>query len=117
MTIANKETLTVSKVCRNLNIKIAGEIFHIPTIYQQENGMDIILGYNFCQLYAPFTQFTDRIIFTLDNQPVIIGKIRKAITMAQPGFLSSMKKNSKIPTPTPIPVTSKRINFLDGGMM
>ncbi|KAJ9543840.1 hypothetical protein OSB04_023547 [Centaurea solstitialis] len=42
--IANGSIVTINKVCKNLDIMIAGEIFHIPTIYQQESNLDFILG-------------------------------------------------------------------------
>lgn len=53
--IANGSAMTINKVCKNLDIMIAVEKFHIPTVYQQESCMDLILGNNFCQLYGPFT--------------------------------------------------------------
>lgn len=115
--IADGSTVQITKVCRNLNMKIAGEIFHIPTVYQQETGMDFIIGNNFCQLYEPFVQYTDRIIFTLDGQPIVIGKIRKALSNAKPGFLDSMKKTSKLKKPEPINVSPQKITLFKGGKM
>ena len=32
--VASEETITIGKIARNVDILIAGEIFHIPSIYQ-----------------------------------------------------------------------------------
>jgi hypothetical protein len=110
--IANDMKITLSKVCKNLNVLIAGEIFHIPTVYQQESGIDFILGNNFCQLYGPFTQFTDRVIFTLNKIPIHIGKIRIAHKVGIPGYLESMKKKSNLPKTEVINISPNKINSL-----
>lgn len=96
--------VTISKVCRDIKIRIAGELFHIPTIYQREVGIDIILGNNFCLLYQPLVQYTDRIILFKNKQQVMISKLHKAYFHGLKGFLDSMKKNSKNPKPVPTPV-------------
>ncbi|ALD49090.1 ORF5 [Atractylodes mild mottle virus] len=101
--------ITINKVCKNIDIMIADTIFHIPTIYQQEIGIDLLLGNNFLLLYGPFTQYTDRIILFKENQPVIIGKVSKAYLHGMPGYLDSMKKNSRNPVPPPINITSNKI--------
>nr|WOA03487.1 reverse transcriptase [Atractylodes mild mottle virus] len=101
--------ITINKVCKNIDIMIADTLFHIPTIYQQEIGIDLLLGNNFLLLYGPFTQYTDRIILFKENQPVIIGKVTKAYLHGMPGYLDSMKKNSRNPIPPPINITSNKI--------
>ena len=65
--IADGNTISLNKVCKNIDIQIAGEIFHIPTIYQQESSIDFIFSNNFLQLYGPYTQFTKKIILTLSG--------------------------------------------------
>lgn len=93
--IANQDIVKVDKVCRDLQIRISGEIFTLPSIHQQESGIDILLGNNFCQLYGPFTQFLDRIILHLEGNSVLIQKATKAYRYGKPGFLETMKKDSK----------------------
>ena len=44
--IADGSSITINKVCRDIDLIIAGEIFHIPTVYQQESGIDFIIGNN-----------------------------------------------------------------------
>jgi len=41
----------------------------VPTIYQQETGLDMIIGNNFLRLYAPFCQYLEYI-----KAPYIRGK-------------------------------------------
>lgn len=79
--IANGNTVKLNKVCRNLTIYLAGEKFSIPTIYQQESGLDLLLGNNFCQLYGPFTQWIDRIAFHLNDEQILIKKITHAFKL------------------------------------
>lgn len=113
--IANGSTITINKVCRNQKIKIAGEYFFIPTIYQQETGIDLILGNNFCMLYEPFEQYRDHIILHKkrdDNgkiEKIAISKIRYARRRGAKGFIESMKKDSKKITPEPINITQNKI--------
>lgn len=109
--IADGSTITITKVCKDLEMQIAGEIFHIAAVYQQESGIDFIIGNNFCQVYEPFVPFTDRIIFTLKNNPIHIGKIRTAYKVGVPGFLESMKKKSKIQKPEAIKISPNKIFF------
>lgn len=101
--------VTLSKVCKNVKIMLAGELFHIPTLYQQEVEIDIILGNNILQLHEPFVQFTDRIIIHKNGEAVTIGKVFKAFYHGKPGFLDSMKKNSKKPVPAPLNITPAKI--------
>ena len=114
--IANGTTIKISKVCKNLDIMIAEEIFNIPTVYQQESGMDFILGNNFCLAYKPFIQLDDkRIIFTLNGEPVWVKKVTQANRVGFPRFLESKKKNSKIKPVTPINISQNKIQFLERG--
>nr|XP_043633121.1 uncharacterized protein LOC122604299 [Erigeron canadensis] len=96
VTIANQESIKIDKVCRNLVVYLSGEPFPIPTNYQQESGMDLLLGNNFCQLYGPFTQWLDRISFHLNQEMILIKKVTKALQVGKPEFLESMKKNTKV---------------------
>nr|KAJ0216629.1 hypothetical protein LSAT_V11C300116250 [Lactuca sativa] len=94
-TIANGETIKINKVCRNINLELSGEHFNVPTIYQQNSGIDIIIGNNFCQVYGPFIQWIDRIAFHLNNDMVIIKKVTEAYSKGKPGFLETQEKGSK----------------------
>nr|KAJ0227912.1 hypothetical protein LSAT_V11C100050250 [Lactuca sativa] len=94
-TIANGDTIKINKVCRNINLELSGEHFNIPTIYQQNSGIDIIIGNNFCQVYGPFIQWIDRIAFHLNNDMVIIKKVTEAYSKGKPGFLETQEKGSK----------------------
>lgn len=102
-------TITIGKVCKDIDILIAGHVFHIPRIYQQDIGIDLLLGNNFLLLYGPFVQYTDRIILFKEKQAVIIGKIQKAYFHGTPGYLESMKKDSKTPVPPPVNITANKI--------
>ncbi|GJS69292.1 Orf y [Tanacetum coccineum] len=95
-TIANGDTIKINQVCRNISLKLSGYEFNIPTIYQQDSGIDLILGNNFCQLFGPFVQWIDRIAFHLNDELIIIKKVTKAFSQGQSNFLESMKKDSKI---------------------
>ncbi|AAM53128.1 ORFV [Mirabilis mosaic virus] len=102
--IANQSSITLNKVCRGLKINIAGNEFFIPTIYQQETGIDILLGNNFCQTYQPFIQWVDHIAFHIkennEEKRVLIPKVRIAMRKGHPGFLEAMRKGSgKKPVP------------------
>jgi hypothetical protein len=114
--IANGKTITITKVCKNLEIMIAEEIFHIPTVYQQDAGIDFILGNNFCLQYKPFIQLNERtIIFTLNKEEVWVKKVTRAEALGQPGFLESKKKNSKTKPITPINISQNKIQLLERG--
>nr|CAH68829.1 polyprotein [Carnation etched ring virus] len=113
--IANGKIIQLTKVCSKLPIRLGGERFLIPTLFQQESGIDLLLGNNFCQLYSPFIQYTDRIYFHLNKQSVIIGKITKAYQYGVKGFLESMKKKYKVNRPEPINITSNQHLFLEEG--
>ncbi|CAA29527.1 unnamed protein product [Figwort mosaic virus] len=93
--IANQELIKITKVCKNLKVKFAGKSFEIPTVYQQETGIDFLIGNNFCRLYNPFIQWEDRIAFHLKNEMVLIKKVTKAFSVSNPSFLENMKKDSK----------------------
>nr|APG80689.1 reverse transcriptase [Cauliflower mosaic virus] len=108
--IADGSSITISKVCKDIDLIIAGEIFKIPTVYQQESGIDFIIGNNFCQLYEPFIQFTDRVIFTKNKSyPVHIAKLTRAVRVGTEGFLESMKKRSKTQQPEPVNISTNKI--------
>nr|KAJ0189911.1 hypothetical protein LSAT_V11C800453960 [Lactuca sativa] len=94
-TIANGETIKINKVCKNINLELSGEHFNVPTIYQQNSGIDIIIGNNFCQVYGPFIQWIDRIAFHLNNDMVIIKKVTEAYSKGKPGCLETQEKGSK----------------------
>ncbi|KAJ9562266.1 hypothetical protein OSB04_007426 [Centaurea solstitialis] len=113
--IADGSIVTINKVCKNLDILIAGEIFHIPTIYQQESDLDFILGNNFLLLYGPFAQFTKMVILHLDNKEVFISKVTTAYRVGVKGFLESMKKKSKVQQPKPLNISPNKIHLLKRG--
>nr|WNH14479.1 reverse transcriptase [Physostegia virginiana caulimovirus 2] len=94
--IANKEILELDKVCKNLQVKFESKIFTIHTVYQQETGIDLIIGNNFCRYYCPFVQTLDKIAFTLGKETIWIPKVTKALAVADDKFLESYKKYSKI---------------------
>lgn len=116
--IADQSIMTLNKVVKGLKVMLSGEIFFIPAVYQQETGIDVILGNNFCQLYEPLIQFTDRIILTNENEAVHITKVKKdAMQHGFPGFLESMRKQSKVKQPTPVNIAADRIERIssEGG--
>ncbi|KAJ9535106.1 LOW QUALITY PROTEIN: hypothetical protein OSB04_un001816 [Centaurea solstitialis] len=88
--IADGSIVTINKVCKNLDILIAGEIFHIPTIYQQESDLDFILE-------------------------VFISKVTTAYRVGVKGFLESMKKKSKVQQPKPLNISPNKIHLLKRG--
>ncbi|AAW56089.1 polyprotein [Horseradish latent virus] len=114
--IANESTITLDKICRNLDIIIAGERFHIDVVFQQESGIDFIIGNNFCQEYSPFIQFTGHIVFTMKDQyQVPITKLRRAFKRGIPGFLESMKKRSTAQQPEPLNISTNKTVSLSRG--
>ncbi|QED42829.1 enzymatic polyprotein [Silene caulimovirus A] len=119
--IANGKILQLTKVCHGLTIRFAGESFLMPPIYQQESGIDLLIGNNFCQLYQPFVQYIDRIYFHKKDEQgnlyqVLIGKLKKAHQRGLPDFLKSMKKLSKKAPPTPLNISSNNVQiFKEGG--
>ena len=88
-----KETVIINKKCVDLQIRLAGEIFHIPSIYQQECGINFILGNNFCLLYRQFVQKLKTVTFHNNGVQIIVDKITNAYRNGKPGFLESMKMN------------------------
>ena len=59
-------------------IKIQNYIFIIPSIYQQESRLSIIIGNNFLKLYQPFCQYLHHIELTAPsykNQETTVIKI------------------------------------------
>nr|KAJ0193792.1 hypothetical protein LSAT_V11C800419020 [Lactuca sativa] len=108
-TIANGETIKINKVCRNINLELSGEHFNVPTIYQQNSGIDIIIGNNFYEVYGPFIQWIDRIAFHLNNDMVIIKKVTEAYSKGKPGFLETQEKGSKEKQISGTNITQERI--------
>lgn len=95
ITIADASTVKVNRVCRNIPITFGRETLIFPTIYQQESGMDIIVGNNVIQQYLPFTQQENHITFTVNGRLLFLLKIRTAMKFGYEGFLKTMKKGSK----------------------
>ncbi|CAH1435990.1 unnamed protein product [Lactuca virosa] len=85
-TIANGDTIEINKVCRSINLEVAGEHFNV---------IDVVIGNNFCQVYGPFIQWIDRIAFHLNNDMVIIKKVTEAFSKGKPCFLETQEKGSK----------------------
>ncbi|ACB69773.1 replicase [Eupatorium vein clearing virus] len=112
--------VTIDKVCLSQVITVAGKEFLIPTIYQLNTGIDMVLGNNFLNLYGPFIQFTNCIILHLRDNPktsVRVTKVTKAYAYGKPGFIQSMKKGSKVKPPTPENIsrlTDKIVSFSGG---
>ena len=81
--IADNSLITLGLAIRFLNMIIAGEKFLMPTIYQQELGVDLLIGNNFLNLYRPFIQDLDFIVIhTLDRYPVYVSKEKRTMTVA-----------------------------------
>ncbi|UTQ50644.1 MAG: reverse transcriptase (domains: peptidase, RT, RNase H) [Plant associated caulimovirus 1] len=93
--IANTDVIELRKVAHNITVLIAGEEFFIPTIYQQNTGVDFLIGNNFLHLYAPFVQWVDRIALHKDGQQVLIQKVTKAYSFASPELLPTYAKPRK----------------------
>lgn len=65
---------------------VGGVKFFIPTINQQESGVDMIIGNNFLNLYSPFTQTLYYIILnTIEGEQVYVTKVKNAKIVASPG--------------------------------
>lgn len=54
--VADKSVHKIWYKAVDVPIKIGQEEFVAPTIYQQDSGLDLIIGNNFLKLYAPFIQ-------------------------------------------------------------
>ena len=100
----------LNKKCSDLQIRLAGQIFHIPSVYQQENGIDFILGNNFCLLYRPFIQNLRTISLHNKGVEVSISKITNAYFHGKHNFLESMKINSRTQKPEPINIAQNQID-------
>nr|WUF06597.1 reverse transcriptase [Angelica bushy stunt virus] len=108
--------ITIDKVCKNLDMIIAGTSFHIPTAYQQNAGMDFIIGNNFCLLYSPCIFHLKQIVLhTLEKKPVWVDKVFRAEQRGLKGFLDSRKIGSKKRAPDPVNISSQRTLFLERG--
>lgn len=94
--IANNSSIIISRVARDTNIFIEGEKFKVPTIFQQESGMDFIIGNSFCRTYHPFIQDLDFVSFTkLNGQTVKTKIIHYALKIANEGFINSLKRRKR----------------------
>lgn len=107
--IANGSKIQINKVAKNTKINICGEEFIFPTIYQQETGIDFIIGNNFLKLNEPFIQSIELISIThhLTKKRVFCTLEKEAYKVAQPGFPESHKKQKgeddyKLDKPTQI---------------
>ena len=81
--IADNSLITLGLTIRFVNMIIASEKFLMPTIYQQESRVDLLIGNNFLNLYRPFIQDLDFIVIhTLDKYPVYVSKEKTAMTVA-----------------------------------
>src|SRR3954467_4249337 len=55
--IADGSIHPLNWVATRITFNIENRLFNVPTIYQQETGLDIIIGNNFLRLYALFCQY------------------------------------------------------------
>ncbi|ACL36982.1 putative enzymatic polyprotein [Rudbeckia flower distortion virus] len=96
--IANDTNIEIRYVTRNLKVSMTDtngnkHTFIIPTVYQQNTGMDFIFGQNFLKLYRPFTQDLYEIYLT---PKLLKFKIQqRAFKQASPGFLDSIRKQKR----------------------
>lgn len=94
--IVDNSILKIDKVVRSINMIIGGSKFFVPTIYQRESGVDIIIGNNFLNLYSPFTQYLYYIIIsTLEKEQVYVPKIKQAKSVASKEFLIMHQKQKR----------------------
>ena len=95
--VANEEIVSIDYVCQNVNFEIGNEKFLFPTVYQQQTGIDLLIGNNFLNLYRPFIQdLTYIVIHTLDKQPVYIQKETRALYQAHnEKFLEYYRKRKR----------------------
>ena len=59
---------------------------------------DMIIGNNFQRLYSPCTQTKTQIIFTINDQSILINKLNKTYTYQNIKFTSSQRGEQVIPT-------------------
>ena len=93
--IADKSVHALKYQVDNVQIKIAGEVFVINRIYQQNTNMDILIGNNFLNKYYPFVQYPDYILLHIDKQSVHVQKEKQAFRNAQPGFTELYRKRNR----------------------
>lgn len=55
--IADNSIIAITKVVKMKVILIRGYKFTVPTIYQQQTGLPLIIGNNFLKLYNLFCQY------------------------------------------------------------
>lgn len=121
--IADASVVIIDKVAHEVLILIEGEEFYIPTVYQQETGIDFLIGNNFLKLYRPFIQDLREISITNNLNPkkkvqVITNIVEHAYRLAQPGFTDQYKKQNrgevtKLKKPTQIMQIEVEINITD----
>lgn len=113
--IADNSIILIEKAAKDLDVTVAGKIFRIPTLYQQETGIDILIGNNFLNTYRPFIQDLEHIVLhTLEEkEPVHISKVRKAFKIADSNFLEYYRKRKRgevnIDKPKPTNISSESI--------
>lgn len=95
VTIANGDKLKLNNICENIFIEIENVQFFVPRIYQQQTGMDFIIGNNFCRLYQPFIQTIDKITFHYQKTSVSTKIMHYALRIASKGFIESLKKQKR----------------------
>lgn len=94
---ADNSVITLDMVMRKVDMIIAGVKFHVPSLYQQDSGVDLIIGNNFLNLYQPFTQYLDHIsLTTLEQESIYVAKIRKALAVASPDFYYNIKSENVV---------------------
>ena len=74
--IADGSIHPLNWVTKRIAMEVHSKIFIIPTIYQQETGLDIIIGNNFLRLYSPFCQYLE---FITLKTPYIYKKQKREI--------------------------------------
>ncbi len=74
--IADGSIHPLNWVATRITLRIQDKLFMVPTVYQQETGLDMIIGNNFLRLYAPFCQYLEYISI---KAPYIRGKQMKEI--------------------------------------
>ena len=69
--IADGSIHPLNWVATRITLNIQNKLFMVPTVYQQETGLDMIIGNNFLRLYVPFFQYLEYISI---KAPYIRGK-------------------------------------------
>lgn len=94
--IANGSSVQIKRVARDIDIYINNTKFRVPKIYEQESGIDFIIGNSFLRKYQPFIQTLDWIQVTSERGVDIRAKIlHKAFKNAYEGFINDLKKRKR----------------------